>query len=281
MSVLDVLEVMPNRVLALAELVGSEGVLARDELARRIVPGVERLDQFNNLLRESLRLGIVVDDKAAGGIRLKEDISLRKLRNRERFSAACLSALVPKDGETNDGNQSFSRALAWFLTRPIGPSLENGGEFQVALLKDLEGSEIYDLTNASRSNMLMYWAQFLGFAEWTTFDGNEFCNPDPTRAMAAAAKIVLEKKHPTAIAEFFQRLGREISVFETGRVRKEIETRLKKPRDGKFISKSSSLALARLELRGAIKIEGQADAPSLLMVGLDDTQSAISHITLL
>ena len=129
--------------------------------------------------------------------------------------------------------------------------------------------------------MLMYWAQFLGFAEWTTFDGNEFCNPDPTRAMAAAAKIVLEKKHPTAIAEFFQRLGREISVFETGRVRKEIETRLKKPRDGKFISKSSSLALARLELRGAIKIEGQADAPSLLMVGLDDTQSAISHITLL
>ena len=281
MSVFDILEAMPNRVLALAEVVGSEGVVPREELARRIVPGVESLDQFKNLLRESLRLGVVIDDKVSGGIRLSDDIAPKQLRERKKFVATCLNALIPNEGDCDEGNKTYSRALAWLLTRPIGLNLEAGGEFQTALSRDLEGPEIYDLTNASRSSMLIYWAHFMGFTEWIVLDGKSYCNPDPTRAMAAAIKNIIEKKHATPVAEFFQRLGRVVPVFETGRIRKEVEDRLKKPRDETFISQSSSLALARLEDRGAIKIEPLPDAPTLLMVGMDNEQRPISHITLL
>lgn len=279
MTVIDTLEAMPNRIRMLAEVVGSQGTTAREELARRIVPGAERHEQFNNLLREGSKLGFIEQIKESKLFQLNSQVTLKQIKNIEQYKAICLAALVSEGGHGD--NKDFARALGWFLTRPIGPNLESGGEFQVELLKDLEGAEIYDLTNASRCSMLMYWMHFLGFAEWLSFNGKDYCNPDPTRVMAVTAKGVLEKKHQTPIAEFFKRLGKEVPVFETGHVRAEIESRLKAARDVNYISKSSSLALARLKFKGDLAIERLADAPAMLMVDLEGREHPVSHITLL
>jgi hypothetical protein len=281
MSVLISLEAMPNRIRALAEVVGAEGGLAKDELARRIVPGVNNLDQFDNLLRESVRLGVVINEKDTNLICLSEGLSTKKIRNRNQFISMCLDSLIPDDPNRKTGNEAFASALAWFLTRPTGPTLQVGGEFRVELSNDLEGDEIYELTNASRSSMLLYWAQTLGFAEWLGFKGKDYGIPDPTRAMTAALKLILEKKLQTPISTVIEKLGHKVPVFETGYIRSEVESRLKNQRDSNYISQSSSLALARLELNGAIKIDQLADAPTLLMVGIDSKQRPVSHITLL
>ncbi len=280
MSILISLEAMPNRIRALAEVVASENQLSRNDLARRVVPGVEIHDQINNLLRESIRLGVVFDEKISKTLRLSPDISKKQISNHDQFLAFCRAKLLPSKDDESNGNEAFARALAWFLTRPIGPRLASGGEFQVQLLKDLDGDDIYELTNSSRSSMLMYWAQALGFAEWVNFNGTDYCNPDPTRAMAAAFTMVLEKKHQTPVADTFDKLAREIPVFETGWIRNEVEARLRTPRDPKYLSQSSSLALSRLELRGTIKLDRLADAPALLMVGLDKEDRVVSHISL-
>ena len=281
MSVLNDFQAMPNRVRTLAMIVGTEGSLAKDELARRLVPSVESLGQFDGLLRECDGLGIVVNDKDTNKIRLGDGLSIRRIRDRDQFIAVCLDRLIPNDPDRNARNEGFSRALAWFLTRPIGPSLQAGGEYKSELRRDLEGDEDYELTGAGRCSMFMYWAQALGFAEWLAFKKKDYCIPDPTRAMSAALKTMLKRRSQTPVASFFEKLGNELPVFEMGYIRTEVESRLKKQRDPRYISQSSSLALARLELRGAIKIDQLADAPTKLMLGFDGKERAVSHITLL
>jgi hypothetical protein len=281
MSILISLEAMPNRVKALAEVIGFEGSLTQEDAVRRFIPGVDNTEQFRALLRECIRMSIISDDKTTKTLRLVKDIPLKEIRDPEKFIGHCIARLIPKEKSGENGNEAFPRALTWLLTRAIGPNLESGSEFKEPLLKDLEGTDIYELTNASRSSMLMYWAQALGFAEWITLNGNTFCNPDPTRAMASILKEILEKKHQTPIAYFFEKLGREIPVFETGHIRREVEARLKNPRGEEYISQATSLALQRLDLKGCLKIDRLADSPVMLMVGLDQKDTPISHITLL
>lgn len=281
MSILITLEAMPNRMRALAEVVASELEMEKDELARRVVPGAEKTDQFVSLLRETIRLGVLVENKESKSVAINASLTKKQITNPADFLAFCRTCLIPEGEGGGEGNEAFSRALAWLLTRPIGPSLEAGSEFQSQLLKDLNGGEIYELTNSSRSSMLVYWAQALGFVEWLKFDGKDYCNPDPTRALAVTFREVLEKKHQTPINEVLEKVGRAVPVFETGRVRKEVEGRMKVPRDPNYISQSTSLAILRLKANNTIKIEHLADAPTLLMSTLDNQDEPVSHITLL
>ncbi|MDA8637288.1 protein DpdG [Rhodospirillales bacterium] len=281
MSILMTLEAMPNRIKALAEVATSENGALREELIRRFMPAAEKPDQFKNLLRETIRLGILEENKETKIISLGSDISKKQISNRTDFHELCRTCLVPSDGTEPTGNESFPRALAWLLARPTGPHLIVGEEFKGDVLNDLNDDDIYELTNASRSSILVYWAQALGFVEWLRFNEKDYCNPDPTRVLAHTLDTILEKKHPTPISSFIEKLGRGLPVFETGRIRNEVEARLKIPRGPDYISRSTSLALSRLELRGTIKLEHLADAPTLLLSSNEERDRPVSHITLL
>jgi hypothetical protein len=281
MSILDCFEAMPNRIRALAEVAASEREMAGDELARRFVPGAANTDQFKQLLRETKRLGVLVEDKKTKGLSLSPALSKKKISNRSEFVAFYRACLLSGSGEDCPGNEAFPRALAWLLTRPIGPNLGVGSEFRSALLNDLNGEDFYEINSADRSRMLVYWAQALGFGEWLSFKGTNYFNPDPTRALSATLGNVMEKKHQTPIFDALEKVGREMAVFETGCIRQEIEVRLKTPRDPNYVSPSTSLALLRLELSGTIKLDHQADAQTLLLSTFNQQDKAVSHITLL
>jgi hypothetical protein len=282
MSVLDELGAMPNRVRALAEVVASEKNLSREDIARRFVPGVgTESKEFRQLLSECTGLGVVEEDADNKRYRLGSGISSKQVSDNDQFLDFCRTRLVPHEDQPSNKNNLFSRVLAWFLTRPIGPNLESGGDFKIEIAKDLEGEDIYRLTNVERSSMFMYWAQALGFAEWLNFGNGVFCNPDPTRAMAVAFASVLEKKNQTPIDDVFEKLSDKLPVFETGWVRNEVEARLRKSRDPNYISQSSSLALSRLRLGGVITLSHLADAPkTMLMVDLDRKEEPVSHVGL-
>lgn len=281
MSVLSVPEAMPNRIRTLAEVVTAEKNLNRSQLARRLVPGVDKLDQFNSLLRESIRLGVVTEDDKTKLITLGADITAKEVVRNDLFLRYCRSKLISAEIEHDTGAWAFQRALAWFLTRPVGMYLKFGAEYQTYLLNDLNENEIYELSNASRSDMLAYWAHALGFAEWLVLDGQTYCSPDPTRATAVALPGVLPRKESTPISHVIQLIANALPVFEGGIIRSEVEARLKKPRQEGYLSRSTSLALYRLQTRGTIELERQSDAPPLLLVGIDGNEEPISHLKLL
>ena len=271
---------MPNRVRALVGVVASVKNISRVDLARRVVPGAENVDQFNNLVRETKRLGLLVENDGEKTLTLADGVSKKQVSSRSDFLAYCRDILIPASGVPCPGNEAFPLALAWLLTRSIGPSLTSGSEFQVELRNDLSGDEIFELTNASRSSMLEYWAHALGFAEWFEFRGSTYCCPDPTRALMNCLSEVLAPRKQTPIRNVIESVAERLPVFETGHFRAEVESRLKVPRDPESLSKSTSLALRRLELSGKVKLETLADAQSFLLSEMDGRDIAISHITL-
>jgi hypothetical protein len=281
MSILINVDAMPNRIRALAEIAASESEISRGELERRFAPNSKATKTFRDILREAIRLNVLIENKETKNVSLSPDLSKKQVSNRTDFLGFCRACLIQNSGKDCHGNEAFPRALAWLLTRPIGPQLAAGSEFEVEIMKDLSGDEIYELTNASRSSVLVYWAQALGFAEWLKFDEKNYCNPDPTRVLRASLGKVLEKKHQTPIADALEKIAREVPVFETGRIRKEVEARLNTPREPKYLSQSTSLALSRLALNGTIKLDHLADAPTLLLSTLDKRDEAVSHVTLI
>lgn len=282
MSILNNLEAMPNRIKAIAEIVAIQEKIGSDELFRRFVPKEEKKEQYTNFLREAFRMGILVENKEKNIITLNPNLSKNQVLNLVEFKKVCLSHLIQKNSIQFTGNEVFPRAIAWLLTRPIGPYLKARDEYKKYIVNDLNGNIDFDLTNYSRCDMLCYWAKFLGFIEMFAFDdNNKFCNPDPTNALYLIIKSVLEINQQIPIQKAIEKIGQYMPVFETGHFRTEIESKLKLPRQSNYISQSTSLALSRLKERGVIELNCLSDSPSLLLSTLDKTDRAISHITLI
>jgi hypothetical protein len=277
LSIISVLEAVPNRVNMLARVIASEGPMTRSELQNRIVPNAEKSDQFNNLVRETSKLQIIVEDK---NISLGPEVDKKLLQDKTKFLEFCHEALVSAPLPSTDDNYTFSRALSWLLTRPVAMNTKWGAEFSSLMRDDLEGSDIYDVTNSSRSQMLGYWSHFLGYAEWLNWRGDKYLIPDPTRVITMYLPEIFKDKNKITANQFAKELGNLSVVLETGSVRSEVEGRLKTQRSDQALSTSTSLALLRLEERGKIKIEQQSDAETWLLADIAKNSRRFTHISL-
>lgn len=280
MSVITTYEPVPNRIRTLARVVAAAGPLARDELAEHLMPGSPpKQDQVANILREAVRLRIVTETDRK--VELAEGIRPRDVADDAWFEAFVGQALFSRILDERDDNRAVGFAMAWLLTRPAVPELEWRSDFAAAMRADLHGDEVYDATNVDRSAMLAYWARFAGLAEAVGWSGKRYLVPDPTRAIARQLEHVLPLGSDIPMPRFLDGLAAVLAVLEGGAIRAQVESRLRRPREAAALSAATSLALLRLELRGAITLRAESDAsPYLrLLEAGGDSPRRVTHIS--
>jgi hypothetical protein len=264
-SVLSILDSTPNRVRSLVRLVAYLGPAERMLLREHMMPdrGDSAAAQFNNLMRETIRLGLLADKD--GQISLADGITPRDVEKDDRFLAQVDRTLVHPPGPA-DENKSFARALAWLLGQSSGTALPWRSDQHLVMKDQLEGEDVHDLTNEDRFAMLCYWGRFLGFVTRLHLNDTPTAVPDPTEAIDRRLRGVFAEGSPLPVGRFLGLLARECTVLEGGAVRSEIEQRLRTKRSPNQLSAATSLALWRLERRQRIRLGFSSDADAWQMI---------------
>jgi hypothetical protein len=179
------------------------------------------------------------------------------------------------------GQKAFPQAMSWLLTRdPFQPLAFRGG-FRAEVTRDY-GDDVgsFELTNQARSQQFIHWAIYLGFAWRLSAGTQDAVFPDPTEALKRNLPLVMPSGSQLSIQEVVENLAARVPVFEGGRAREEIEGLLPpdKTRSDRTLSRSTSIALERLEQSGSIKMERPADAPAWNLDRATGTRP-VSHIT--
>ena len=180
------------------------------------------------------------------------------------------------------GQPDVPNALAWILIQDPFRPLTKGGT-QVPLINRQLGAQDELRTvigNDSRYQNLLYWARYVGVAEWISLKGADAIVPDPTRALTANFEKIFRTESELSIRQFVQRLGEVIPILEGGSVRTALEGRMvTKARDEGHLSRSTSLALKRLEERNIIRLPAQSDAETWV-VDLPENPQRVSAVAL-
>jgi hypothetical protein len=168
---------------------------------------------------------------------------------------------------TGAGQAGVLYALAWFLTKsPLQPVSFSDAP-QNLLREDLGAfASKADLGTTSSYQNLLWWARYLGFATLVGDAGSRRAFPDPIRAISAVLEKVLPDSNWVDMDVFLSRLAAIYPVLEGGSVREEVEaSRTSPPADDGSLSVASSLALQRLDDRGAISLGVVADAKTRIL----------------
>jgi hypothetical protein len=111
-------------------------------------------------------------------------------------------------------------------------------------------------------------------------DKSNLVIPDPTVAVERHLRVILGQHREVSIGEFLTQLGEHSPVFETGGARTAVDNMMKvNQRPADLISRSTSLALLRLERRGVVRMVASSDAPTLRLGNWPD-ERPVSHVVL-
>jgi hypothetical protein len=219
-------------------------------------------DQFNNLLRETIRLGLLREQE--GGVSLSDGITPENVSDDGWVRAYLDQSLLIQKEETAE-NRSFPYALAWLLGQSAGEIMPWNSDQHLRMEQQLEGTDLYEVTNKERFAMLCYWGRYLGFVTRLGHGDGNIAVPDPTEAIVRRLPGVFTDTPRITLGLFFDRLATECTVLERGVVRRVVEERARVKRSDNEISSATSLALWRLEKRGLLHLVQDADADAWLM----------------
>lgn len=292
MSVITDLTATPARIEAVYRYLAERKGEARDDLIMLLSPralrrgGAEGGDTSDRSAREVLgacrALGVVEpvdgdDNRLRLGARLGKGVGARPLLEHLE------SVLLQPEAAEEHGQTAFPLALAWFLcqdpTRPL--RLENvSGVVEEQQGKDAVST--YNLTNPDTFKNFIYWARHLGFAWRLGLDRFEGVVPDPTQAIRRHLPKLLGTGELVPLHVAIERLARELPVLEGGAARNVVEERMEAPfrRSPDRLSRSTSLALTRLDDRKTMALEHHADARSTVL-DTPPTLRSVTHIRLL
>ena len=274
MSLVSVFECVPSRVWSLTRIVACEGAMPRSEIQARMTPLSSDSAQFNNLVRETVRLGLLDEED---DIRLGKGIRPADVASETWFADFVERAVMLATQES--GNANVRYALAWLLTCRPGIDLGWNDDQKSRMHEELNGQD-YEVSNSNRFAMLAYWARFLGYG--IGFEMNKkIIVPDPTEAIRRHLKAVFESAVELTSSAFFTRLAQSIPVLEYGAVRSEVEQSLKRKRADNQISPATSTALLQLEASGEIELVHKADADVHLLDLMFGDPRRISHVKML
>ena len=232
---------------------------------------------FNEVISEMQSLGIVTRTEE-GLLALAPDAPTK----RESTLVQYMERVLLDPGlAVAHGQRAFAQAIAWLLTRDPHQPLPWAGGYRGVVSEDCgEESGSFDLTDEARSQQFVHWAVFLGFAWRLTTVGQDAVFPDPTAALARNLPALIPSKGKLVVAELMASLAERLPVMEGGGAREEVEALLPtdRRRPERQLSRSTSLALERLEARGLLSMERMDDA---LAFNLDRgvEQRAVSHVT--
>jgi hypothetical protein len=274
MSIVSVAEAMPNRLLAIyGALLARTGGETRERLKAQMVPPSLRGGRdnqstavFDASLREARAIGLVTEDgdnlavppAAHPKPRQKED---------EAFRAHVLRVLCDETLADETGQSNVAPALAWLLMQdPLRPMPWSENPLPI-ITRQLVGGDSLDLGNASRLQTLAYWARCLGFARLVGA-GQVYIVPDPHDAISRLLPEVFDIGAPLRAREFRKRLADLCPVLEDGSIRARIEQQARDEvvrANPQRLSRSTSLALLRLEASGRIELQERHDSEVCLL----------------
>lgn len=289
MSVISSITVTPNRIEIIArylESCGEQGI-ARADLEAQLSPEPLRRasvsedgDDVANVsttvtepLSETIRLGLaeIFLDDGRECVRFVPPSNPKPASLLERLERILLdrdTSEVAKQGE-------FRRALAWLLAQdPRHPM--NIKDNVTPLIQEQcggKGANVFELTSSDRSRNFYYWARFLGYAWYigqktsTQNETQTVIIPDPTAALERHLPRLMSPGERWPLAHLVNAWGNLAPVLEGGSARIEVEELMDPkylPPQRGMLSRSTSFALERLDRRGFIHLEQQADAPAHL-----------------
>lgn len=280
MSVISNLPAMPNRIAIACEYLFSllpDGA-ARDELTKQLSPfkkdegdeGQGGTTIAAAVLSEMENLQLV-HVSAGGKLRLSEDLA-EQANEVADWKLLLRTILKPRltvpEAATACKQPDVPEALAWLLAQdPFAPLAKSGVQAdrinqQLGDKDDLRTV----LGNDARFQNLLYWGRYLGFAEWMGLGSTDQIMSDPTRAIAADLPRIFEAETQLAVSKFVQRAAAICPVLEDGSARLALEERMiEAPRKPGHFSRSTSLALARLETRGVVLLAAESDAETWVL----------------
>lgn len=173
-------------------------------------------------------------------------------------------------------NHDLGRVCAWYLAQDVRhpladwPTVEQKVQEQgVAGLLEL---------NDARFGQFEDWFCFLGLGWHLAYPGGKLLMPDPTAFLRSYLNVLFRTKNTNRLplSEFVKLLAQWCPLFETGVLRNDVEMYIRREND--VLSRSTALALWRLQAEGVVTLSYASDAVSLLLPK-DDSFERFSHIT--
>lgn len=299
MSVVTSLTVVPNRVVQMWRyLLRFDSIgLSKDDLAHAFSPpGVGKSSQeddaaggdiFKEVLKESVALGLVskmelgeLESYVAGVEPPTTGISEAKLMI--WIKDYLLEMLSTPGKARSHGQENLPLSLTWLLLQdPITP-LKWGESHRSKIDEMFPNHEAFDLTVHARFQNFIYWAWYLGLCTVVGDSSAKLIIPDPTQAIFRLLPHIFSDQQECSGVEFLDRLGQLCPVLEHGEARNELEglvdSQIMFPKSD-ALSKSTSLAVLRLEARGLLQLLDVSDAHQTVILSLNPENSKrISHV---
>lgn len=292
MSVLTSFPAMPNRIAITCEylhFLGPEGG-ARDSIEKQLSPLKADDEEETSgstvataVISEMEKLQLIVRSPA-NAFALATEVQNRApsegdwqqvLRPilQERMSFPALAETY--------GQKELPDALAWLLTQdPFDPLPWSGGDHMKRIHAQLGDTDSLctDIGNNSRYQNLLYWARYFGLVEWLGVKTGSVVIPDPSAAVARLLPTIFADEKELPASAFIQGLSDLCPLMDEGAARRNLETRFAgdfQPKD-RYFSRSTSLAVKRLQLRGTITVNAASDAKTWVLDFGKETQ-AVSH----
>ncbi len=269
MSIVSVAEAVPNRLLAIyGALLARSGGETRERLKAQMVPPSLRGGRdnqstavFDASLREARAIGLVTEEGDNLTVAPAARPKSRQVEE-DAFRAHVLRILCDEALADEAGQSKVAPALAWLLMQdPLRPMPWSENPLPI-ITRQLTSGDSLDLGNASRLQTLAYWARHLGFARLVGA-GQVYIVPDPHDAIARLLPDVFNGSVPLRASEFRRRLASLCPVLENGSVRARVEQQTRDEisrANPQRLSRSTSLALLRLESCGRIELLERSDA---------------------
>ncbi len=279
MSVVTSWEPVPNRIEAVARYLSGRRSVSNDELFAIFSPS--SLTRSNvvitGVVRELQRLGIIErDDKQ------RWSVTERAPNAKDVRSLIAQILLTPEFAE-DAGQQWVAPAIAWFLSQDTREPLTIGENWRIRVERDFSSEPTdLDLKNHTVCEQFAYWVVYLGFG-WRLARGKgETLVPDPSVALESALRATMKVGEQIPLSEAIERVATACSVMEGGIVRQLIEDKLVPERqrpDGR-LSRSTSLALARLESSKIVSMPNPLADAVVTVLDLWPKRRRVSHIRL-
>ena len=279
MSVVTTWESVPNRIEAVARYLSEHRNVTNDELFAVFSP--PSLTSSDNLISrvvsETQRLGIIERDD-------KQRWKLTARAAAAKNSKELIGQILLSPESTEDTGQSWvAPSIAWFLTQDPREPLDIGANWRSRVGRDFRSeSTDFDLKNQASCEQFAYWVVYLGFG-WRLPKGDgETLVPDPAVALQSTLRATMQVGELIPIGEAIERVATVCSVLEGGEVRQNVEDRLNSERqrpDGR-LSRSTSLALARLESTKVVSMPSPLADAIVTVLDLWPERRRVSHIRL-
>jgi hypothetical protein len=289
MKLFDSAEAMPSRVLAVLGCLLEFGAkrLTVDELEGLVSPiplrgAPDDARMAHEVLNECIAQRLAVRQEEGGQVSPRGNYVALTARapqalGKPPLEHAPLRRLV-LDGllcEGGDGDVGSPLVLAWFLAQDATIFAGDLSSFEqgVAPLTQRFAGAGVNVNDVIYGN-LRRWLPYLGLATVRVVDRSERLVPDPTEAVAARLQEAFAggKGAEQPLRTVLERLGRALPVLPGGWCYATLADAL--PRvEGGHVGPALSLALRRLEARGALSLSSRHDAAEGVVLAGEGTRT--------